>query len=324
MNKDIALSIIIPVFNNANTIAAALASVFNVKDLHGNVEVIVVNDESQDNSDDIIKRLRTQYDFRYFTIAHAGAGGARNKGIKEACGEYLLFLDADDTLITDALCTFLDYLHAAHSDVITYSIKCINVNGDCIKITKAPAIQKGKGDMVLDNWIKTGYYSALRDKVVARSYLTDNNLMFIPDIMYEDIAWTIKLFAYDPSLEYCGLCLYENRLNKYSSTSRPKNMKCLDSLITTFADLKSFLENEGLSSSYKNSLQVIMSDIFWQALSYAGNKQIPLTQADRISVIEYLERNKHIMIFSKKFNRRVVYRLIGEWMGVKFLAKLKR
>jgi glycosyltransferase involved in cell wall biosynthesis len=97
MCKPNTISVIIPVFNGAGYIAAALDSVFNQN--YNNIEVIVVNDGSTDNSENIIK----SYDIRYLKQENLGVTVARNNGIKISKGEFLAFLDQDDVWKPDKL-----------------------------------------------------------------------------------------------------------------------------------------------------------------------------------------------------------------------------
>lgn len=97
MCKPNTISVIIPVFNGARYIAAALDSVFNQN--YNNIEVIVVNDGSTDNSENIIK----SYDIRYLKQENLGVAVARNNGIKLSKGEFLAFLDQDDVWQPDKL-----------------------------------------------------------------------------------------------------------------------------------------------------------------------------------------------------------------------------
>ncbi len=103
------ISIIIPVYNQADKIGACLNSILN--QTYKNYEVIIVNDGSTDNLDEAIdkhqKMLRvTRYELR----ENKGAPAARNRGAREAKGDYLLFCDADAVLKQEALETMLNGL----------------------------------------------------------------------------------------------------------------------------------------------------------------------------------------------------------------------
>lgn len=86
------VSVIIPVHNGEKYIQEAIDSVLN--QAYPAIEIIVINDGSTDNSDQIIRNLKT--DVRYFNRENRGPSNARNDGIKDASGKYIAFLDVDD------------------------------------------------------------------------------------------------------------------------------------------------------------------------------------------------------------------------------------
>jgi len=90
-------SIIIPVYNVEKYIGKCLDSVIN--QTYQDYEVIVVNDGTKDDSMDIVKK----YDVKIVNQQNQGLSAARNTGVKEAKGEYILFLDSDDSIEKDLL-----------------------------------------------------------------------------------------------------------------------------------------------------------------------------------------------------------------------------
>ncbi len=86
------LSIIVPVFNGEQFIGEAIENIISQD--YPSLEIILVDDGSVDNTPDIVGRL--PYEIRYFRQENRGPAAARNRGIKEARGEYITFLDADD------------------------------------------------------------------------------------------------------------------------------------------------------------------------------------------------------------------------------------
>jgi glycosyltransferase involved in cell wall biosynthesis len=93
------VSIIIPCYNNQVFIKDAIASAIN--QTYGNVEIIVIDDGSTDDSLEIIKSFDSK--IYWETGENRGAPSARNRGIEIAQGEYLKFLDADDVLLPDCI-----------------------------------------------------------------------------------------------------------------------------------------------------------------------------------------------------------------------------
>lgn len=93
------VSIVIPCHNNEAFLKESIASAFNQS--YGNVEVIVIDDGSTDNSQGILHTCGDK--IRWETQLNQGAPVARNRGIELANGEYIKFLDADDVLLPDCL-----------------------------------------------------------------------------------------------------------------------------------------------------------------------------------------------------------------------------
>ena len=92
------VSVIIPCYNSERTITRAINSV--VKQSHQNLEIILVDDKSNDSSIEIIESLIQQHHTHQIHLIslnkNEGVGNARNIGIKNSCGDFFAFLDADD------------------------------------------------------------------------------------------------------------------------------------------------------------------------------------------------------------------------------------
>lgn len=103
------VSVITPCYNQAHLIEDTILSV--QKSIHKNIEIIIVNDGSTDESGNVCRRLAQQYEnVKYYYQDNAGPAAARNFGIKKCSGEYILPLDADDLIsdnyISEAVKTF--------------------------------------------------------------------------------------------------------------------------------------------------------------------------------------------------------------------------
>ena len=104
MEKDL-ISIVIPVYNATKWLSRCISSVISQR---CKMEIIFVDDGSTDNSIDIIRSACLNYQchdkcIKYIQTRHAGVSTARNLGIKEANGEYIYFMDADDEMLSNAL-----------------------------------------------------------------------------------------------------------------------------------------------------------------------------------------------------------------------------
>lgn len=102
------ISVIMPVYNGASTIRQAVESVFsqNVP-----LELLVIDDGSTDQTEEILSAYQNRTDFYYLKNAHnIGAAASRNRGVREAHGKYIAFLDADDWWEKEKLLLQLDTL----------------------------------------------------------------------------------------------------------------------------------------------------------------------------------------------------------------------
>lgn len=124
-NCDYRVSLIIPIYNKAEWLDTCFHSILNQSINHRNVEVLMIDDGSQDDSLKIMKRYADKYEnFKWFTKENGGPAQARNFGIKHATGKYLMYLDPDDWLGTNTIenvCKFFDK-HYDEIDVVTYKI----------------------------------------------------------------------------------------------------------------------------------------------------------------------------------------------------------
>lgn len=114
------LSIIIPLYNKQNCILESLHSVLNQR--FEEYEIVIVDDGSTDNSIFVVKTVSDDR-VRLFCKQNGGPSSARNYGIKQAKGEWILFLDADDTLEEKSLEIIIENIKCNPSvEVFTYNL----------------------------------------------------------------------------------------------------------------------------------------------------------------------------------------------------------
>ena len=124
-NCDYRVSLIIPIYNMAEWLDTCFQSILNQSIDPQMVEVLVIDDGSEDISLYILKRFSVKYsNFMCYTKENGGPAQARNFGIKHATGKYLMYLDPDDYLgknTIESVCNFFDR-HYDEIDVVTYKI----------------------------------------------------------------------------------------------------------------------------------------------------------------------------------------------------------
>ncbi|MDT7809637.1 MAG: hypothetical protein QOJ70_3450 [Acidobacteriota bacterium] len=113
------VSVVIPTYNLAPLLSGAVASARAQE--WPELEIIVVDDGSTDETPEVIGRLAAEGDLRWFRQENAGAAVARNRGISEARGEWVAFLDADDFWLPGKLAAQFEELERRPSAVFSYT-----------------------------------------------------------------------------------------------------------------------------------------------------------------------------------------------------------
>ena len=124
------VSVIIPCYQQGRFLAQAIESV--LAQSHGEYEIIVVDDGSTDNTAEVATRYPG---LRYFRQPNGGTSSARNLGIRESRGNYLVFLDADDLLLPHALRTGISVLSDRSDCAMTFgSCRFVDITGTMLPV----------------------------------------------------------------------------------------------------------------------------------------------------------------------------------------------
>ena len=174
------ISIIIPVYNSEKYLSKCLDSIINQTFSLKNIEVIIINDGSTDNSEKIIMRYEKKLNIIYKKQKNEGQSSARNKGIKLAKGKYLTFIDSDDYIDKKMLSIMYKEADNNNLDIITCDLA--KVKGNSIIHIKDRISNDETRNFILT---KTGPCNMLIKKEIIDKY----NFKFPTNIKkYEDIA----------------------------------------------------------------------------------------------------------------------------------------
>jgi len=221
------ISIIIPVYNTEKYISECVNSILS--QTYKNFEIIIVDDGSTDNSLDIVKEYQQNYDnITVLHIENSGVSAARNIGIKHAKGEFLFFVDSDDTLYDYCLSTF----------VTEYTDKNIDLLIGGADITYYPFTNKQKfwAEKFSSNSREENffYYAEGRmivapwNKLVKKDFIIQHNLFFEEGIIIEDALWTFKLLYHSKKMKVFSTTtyLYKVRDKSIMSNITRKHADC--------------------------------------------------------------------------------------------------
>ena len=129
IDENIDLSIIVPAYNSSDYIEECISSVLKQKTSY-NYELIVINDGSQDNTLGKINLFKEDKHLKIINQENKGFSGARNRGIDEARGKYIMFLDSDDLLCENSIEKLMKTANNKKADIVQGSYYTFNKNGN--------------------------------------------------------------------------------------------------------------------------------------------------------------------------------------------------
>ena len=236
-------SIIIPVYNVEEYIKECLDSVMN--QTYNDFEVIVVNDGTKDNSMDIVK----QYDVKIVNQENQGLSVARNNGAKNAKGEYILFLDSDDTIEKDLL-KKLEEATQDKPDVVRFQIQEM-YEDNSKKEYKEESFSTCKGESAFSKICKYHFVENAWSYAIKRSYYEKEKYEFAKGMIHEDfglIPLVIMKANRVKSIDYIGYN-YRQRNNSIMSTvSYDKTKKKVEDFYKHYLYLVKEIEKTKLDS----------------------------------------------------------------------------
>jgi len=205
------VSVIIPLYNAQNYIAACLESVLNqtLQDF----EVIIVNDCSNDNSCAVAESFSEKFGGRLKIISLPNNTGnasiPRNEGLRFSRGDFVFFMDNDDLITPNAIETLYKFAENARADVVYMergflltgkNVIAANWDKNSSKITN-PTLETQNISVRIENFLKTSYGWAPWTKFIRRDFLIANKIDFPHVKISEDVLWSFKI-----------ICLAENFL----------------------------------------------------------------------------------------------------------------
>lgn len=248
------ISIILPVFNGEKYIKKAVESVLS--QTLNDFELIIINDGSSDNTSDIINSFDDER-IKIINQTNQGPGQARNNGLKMACGEYVMFLDADDWFCTDALKTAYGEIKDSDADISIFQIIKYH-NGkfsqnDWFDLNSFDEIFENRtfnphecGDFLFDISV-----SACQ-KIFNLEFLSGINAEFPTGMYFEDMPFFFYTFLKADKISIIKKHLYVRRKHEGSITESVDS-KFLDTVPAGQILMDIFIEN-GWYETYKFDL----------------------------------------------------------------------
>ncbi|MCD7921114.1 MAG: glycosyltransferase [Clostridiales bacterium] len=225
------ISFVIPIYNNETYVAQCIESLCRQKERE--IEILLVDDGSTDQSGEIC-RAYAEKDcrIRVFHQSNQGANTARNKGLAEAKGEWICFVDGDDYVEGNLCSVLLPYLRPEY-DMIIYSY--YRIFGKVQKRVRSARkeIELGKRDfedmqIAAMNCLGPYRFNAscldavsVWNKIYRKEFLEQHHLCFIPELRkLQDLTFNLKVYDFAEHGLYLNAALYNYRINASSVSNR--------------------------------------------------------------------------------------------------------
>lgn len=305
------VTVIVPVYNVEAYVGKCVDSI--LKQSFSDFELILVNDGSTDSGGAICdgyaekdKRVRVIHQ------KNAGLGGARNTGIEDARGEYILFVDSDDSIEPQTLETAVAKADRLQADILAFSFRSMDENGNTLSVFKENLPKEKPLSPVRDKQVFLSSPSAW-NKLYRRELFMKSGVRFPPRVWYEDVRTTFKLFLLAKSIVFTDDICY-NYLIRQGSIMQNSNVERNVEIIEALQDLLSYFKEQGKFEEFRNELEFLCIDHILVSASVRVikiDKKSPLLGQFR----DFLETNfpafrENPYLYTLSRNRRIVYRLL--------------
>ena len=188
------LTIIVPVYNVEKYIATCLQSILKTNWQEISYEIVVVDDESPDQSMKIVSEIAAAHpQIKTVSQKNKGLGGARNTGIALAEGQYIFFLDSDDYLVDDQLPVLVDEALKSNLDILEFGAVKIDVHG---KTIDEIFVNHPTGVLGAVQYLSTvNFANSACNKLYRKDFLEHENILFFEKTWIEDAPFNIEAIS---------------------------------------------------------------------------------------------------------------------------------
>lgn len=305
------LSIIVPVYGVEKYIDKCLNSL--VKQSLKEIEIIVVNDGTKDNSQKIIDKYVKKYPdkIKSYIKENGGQGSARNYGLKKATGEYIGYVDSDDFVEKDMYKKLYNKAKENNYDIVV----CGNYN-------VSEDYQNKNIDAFINNYntdLENIFFGkmAVWNKIYKRDILIKNKLEFKEKVWYEDLAFTLKAIMNSNTFAFIDEPLYDYLIREGSTMNNSNVQRNLE-ILDAFNDILSYIQHNK-KEEYFSKIEFLAIDHIYisaivRVLKAEADDKVKRETINKL--LDYMNKkfpnyknNKYINTLSK--NRKIIYKLIN-------------
>lgn len=311
------VSIVVPVYNGEKYLKNCIDSIQNQS--YRELEIIIINDGSKDNSSKIIKEI-AKLDNRiiYMEQENRGVSFARNKGVELAEGEFIAFIDCDDSIEKNYIESLVRKCIDNNLDIVTCGYTDISMYGS-IKLND---FYKGNFILSKDEFVNNIFKDVggvLWGKIFRKEIIDRNYIRMNPDIfMCEDMIFVLQYAMKSNTFGAIDEVLYNYNRKNEESVSSKINFKYFNNLIEVMEEIECILNKNNYEKEFIDS--ILCERIKSLACSFSimqHNKKHNYSKKEKINNIicifenKYFKRYKDLFMFSNK-NEQLLIKYIKE------------
>lgn len=243
------ISIIIPAYNAEKTIERCLNSIRNQKDEEFIREVLIIDDGSTDSTGKIVEKF-SKIDSRFQLIRkeNGGVSSARNEGLRQATGEYIIFCDSDDEMKPELCTDLLHTIKTLNCDMVICGYTEIHNSGNISRIPNKEVCEKAENIQIKFDEL---FYGFFLNVPWGRIFKTEKIKHLFDESMQngEDIKFVLDYLSENPSVAGISKELYVVYTENENSLSRFR-MNALKSITKIQMNLGTFVKNNSIDADW--------------------------------------------------------------------------
>lgn len=258
--SNINVSIILPTYNSMNEIGSAIDSILSQD--YDKIELIIIDDGSTDQTEQICKEIcEKDKRVKYIKKKNGGASSARNLGLEVAIGDYVLFVDADDTLEKQAIFYLVRCIEKNKSDIVVGLYNCGQTKDKIIEVNKEEALEFAMNGTYKNIAFQHANFGSPWAKIFRKQFLKKNNIVFPANISHrEDLIFCIQGYLNAENIILLQNNVYHYNVGNVNSLVNRFNSNGLwecDRIVKYFLNIK-----------WQSNEQMISRDSYFAKLIY--------------------------------------------------------
>lgn len=282
------ISVIVPTHNAQAYVSKCLESIIS-QDWE-DIEIIVINDGSTDSSlDEINKIAKLDSRVRVINQVNGGRSRARNTGLDNAQGEYILFVDADDELPQGSIRLLANAMERSQTDAVVGSIEVVyEVHEELADSDAWYYTVRHEGVRIVDDTLIDDFHCSACAILFRKDIIDTNNLRFPDGLVYEDACWHWMYFTSCRNITFVSEPVYRywrHPRSIMSSTFERKkgiavqHLHIVDKIFSFWSDRGEFVAHTQIALK-------LLEDFFWFSLRYSPDVEKPLVVYECSKIIQ--------------------------------------